>query len=208
MMLSDHAMVAAFLCELEGDMEIVQSDGSPIAVIFPETVNSVTGRPMEPASPARALANGAVMRPMEVFRQRGGAVTAAFYLELNACGPAGQVGVALFRAQKRSTAAKQYRRGSHRQEAYKVKSWSMGELCRLLSIHGEALGISYGWKTDPGVLFGNEPSWVLYIDLPKVGQVSFHNPDRGEGPAYAGEWDGRTGESTMRIIQFCEGLCT
>ena len=137
-----------------------------------------------------------------VMAQNNGDVTRAYYDALMRCGPMGEIGVALFRAQKRSRRAKEYRRGKYRRAAYDVKEWSLGEVCRLLEKHGD-LGFAWGWKQDPTVLFDGEPSWVLYVDLPRFGQVSFHAPSRGEGPDYPGEWDGQRA-SAERIIQFCD----
>ena len=115
----------------------------------------------------------------------------------------GEIAVALFRAQKRSSRAKDYKRGKFRRAAYDVKSWSMGELCRLLAKHGEQLGFKWGWQADPNVVFGDAPSWVLYVDLPGHAQVSFHNPERMKGPEYPGKWDGQRGMSEQRVIRFC-----
>lgn len=139
---------------------------------------------------------------MQVLNQNNGDVTKAYYAELNERGPAGQVAVALFRAQKRSMAAKTYRHRKFKHAAYDVKSWSMGEVCRLLKLHATTLGIRYGWKEDPDTVFGNEASWVLYVDLPQ-GQVSFHSPSRLEGPAYQSDWTGER-MSAERIVQFCD----
>ncbi len=148
------------------------------------------------------------MKAAEVFAQNNGEVTRAYYEVLNARGPAGQVAVALFRAQKRSTRAKKYRRGKWRHAAYDVKNWSLSEVCRLLKEHGAALSIRYGWKRDP-----NTPGFeqVLYVDLPNGhGQVSFHSAVRYEGPDYAGDWDGHR-LSAERIIAYAdavmEGIC-
>lgn len=137
----------------------------------------------------------------EVFRQNNGDVTKQYYADLAAMGPAGEVGVALFRAQKRSTAAKRYRRGADRSAAYDVKNWSMGEVCRLLTNHAQAIGISWGWKADANTL-GFEH--VLYVDLPN-GQCSFHSPVRLNGPDYPGVWDGQH-LSGARIIHFCDSV--
>jgi hypothetical protein len=161
------------------------------------------------------------MNAIEVFKQKNGDVTKAYYAALDAKGPAGQIATALFRAQKRSTAAKTYRGRRFRSEAYSVKEWSMSELCRLLALHGEAFGIRWGWKEDKEVLFGEKSSWVLYVDLPgptfevlteKPGvmvcapsQVSFHCPQRLTGPDYPGEWD-RQKESLTRILAFCDAI--
>lgn len=144
------------------------------------------------------------MNAIEIFKQNNGKVTKLYYIALDAKGPAGQIATALFRAQKRSTAAKNYRGRRFRRAAYDVKSWSMSELCRLLALHGEALGIRWGWKEDWETVFGENCSYVLYVDLPQ-GQVSFHNPQRGTGPDYLGEWD-KSKESLMRILAFCNAV--
>jgi hypothetical protein len=140
-------------------------------------------------------------RAIDVFLQNDGEVTKAYYAELNALGPAGQIAVALFRCQKRSTAAKRYRGGRFRRAAYDVKNWSLGELCRLLIAHAAALGITFGWKKDPDQPFY---PWVLYIELPQ-GQVSFHSPDRGAGPEFRCVWDGLKA-SQDRILEFCDAV--
>ena len=59
------------------------------------------------------------------------------------------------------------------------------------------------WKCDGTGLYTRPviappPMAILYIDLP-TGQVSFHSPNRGEGPEYEGGWDGMVGASTTRI---------
>lgn len=136
-------------------------------------------------------------RAYATFYQNDGQVTQAYYAEMNTFGHEGQLAVALFRAQKRSDAAKRYRGRSFRGEAYEVKNWSLGEICRLLS--GPDHNFVWGWKRDP-----NTPGfeWVLYVELP-TGQVSFHSASRLAGPDYRGEWDGQKGASTQRIIDFC-----
>jgi hypothetical protein len=144
------------------------------------------------------------LKAIEVFIQNDGEVTSAYYRDLHACGPLGAVAVALFRAQKRSTAAKRYRRGNWKSAAYDVKDWSMGELCKALSAHGQNHGITWGWKQDPEMVRRGDPhSWVMYVDLPGFGQVSFHTDNRKEGPDYPGEWD-RMKLSDQRIIGFCD----
>jgi len=145
------------------------------------------------------------MTAAQVFSQNDGQVTKAYYAELASRGTLGEIAVALFRCQKRSSRAKDYRRGKWRRAAYDVKQWSLGELCRLLSIHGESLGFVWGWKEDPAVVFGERASQVLYVDLPGFGQCSFHSPDRGEGPRYGGDWDGQHA-SKERIAAFCDAV--
>lgn len=143
-----------------------------------------------------------MMTAAEVFNQNDGGTTQSFYAELNRLGPLGEIAVALFRAQKRSSRAKEYRRGRFRRMAYDVKSWSLSELCRLLEKHG---GFVWGWKQDQEVRFGEEASWVLYVDLPGFGQISFHSPTRGAGPEYPGDWD-RQHASEERIIAFTDAV--
>lgn len=142
------------------------------------------------------------MNAFEVFTQNNGDVTKAYYVEMNGKGAAGQIAVALFRAQKRSTAAKNYRGRRYRQSAYDVKNWSMSEVCRLLSAHASELGITWGWQRDPSTP-GFE--WVLYVDLPDHGQCSFHSPSRLQGPDYLGTWSGLHNSAEV-ILGFCEAV--
>jgi len=145
------------------------------------------------------------MTAIEVFQGSDGAVTRAYYAALEGRGKLGLVAMNLFRAQKCSTRAKHYRGGirgvgSYKDMAYERKTWSMGEAAKILMKHGDELGIRFGWKDDPGQAYH---SWVLYVDLPGIGQVSFHSAARGEGPDYPGDWDGKR-LSEARIIQFCD----
>lgn len=138
------------------------------------------------------------MTALEVFKQSQGAVTRSYYEELQRRGPIGIVALNLFRAQKTSSRAKTYR-GEYLGMSYERKAYSMRELCKVLEEHGVALGIGYGWKEDPDA----HVPWVLYVDLPKLGQVSFHALLRGTGPVYRGEWD-RQHASGERIMRFCD----
>jgi hypothetical protein len=132
-----------------------------------------------------------------VFDQSDGKVTTAYYAKMNAKGVLGQLAVALFRAQKRSIAAKTYRRGKWTRAAYDVKNWSLSEICRILSATESKF--QWGWQRDP-----NTPGyeWVLYVELP-TGQVSFHSASRITGPLFSGHWDGK-GLSKERILKFCD----
>lgn len=142
------------------------------------------------------------MTPKEIYEGSDGDATKAMYGELQKRGPIGAVAMNLFRASKCSARAKVYRggnsKGRYRAQAYERKQWSMDNLCAILLENAEALGIRWGWKQDPDQEFHD---WVLYVDLPGVGQVSFHTSGRGKGPDYAGEWD-RTREAAARIIAF------
>lgn len=137
------------------------------------------------------------MQAAAVFAQSSGDLTKSYYAEMNTKGPLGELAVALFRAQKRSSAAKKYRRGKFTHAAYDVKNWSLGEICRVITTYD--LRFEWGWKRDPKTP-GYE--WVLYVDLP-TGQCSFHSSQRLHDKNYPGEWDGE-GMSQPRILAFCD----
>jgi hypothetical protein len=105
----------------------------------------------------------------------------------------------VLRAVKCSERAKGYRRFGYKGSAYDRKHWSMGNLCRVLGEHGEALGIRWGWREDPAQEFY---PWVLYVTLPDVGQVSFHDSTRGSGPDFPDAWDGVRGAGPQRACSF------
>lgn len=147
------------------------------------------------------------MKAIEVYQGSDGAVTTAYYKDLEKLGPIGVVAMNLFRAQKCSARAKLYRggirgKGSYKSMAYERKAWSMEKLSEVLVEHGAKLAIRWGWKQDPNVLFGEQESWVLYVDLPQ-GQVSFHNRVKYAGQIYPSEWDGFRA-SCDRILAFCD----
>src|SRR4051812_36241925 len=132
------------------------------------------------------------MKAQHVYEGADGVVTRAYYAQLEALGAIGFVAMNLFRAQKCSSRAKAYRggirgKGSYKSMAYERKGWSLQQLADALVIHGETLGISFGWGKDLSQTYNEH---VLYIDLPQ-GQVSFHSPTRYKGPDYPGEWDGQ-----------------
>lgn len=146
---------------------------------------------------------------IRIFAQNDGDVTKAYYARLNSLGPLGQLAVALFRAQKRSTAAKKYRGGGFRGAAYDVKNWSLSEICRILLsfdsatfVPSHGVTFSWGWQRDP-----NTPGfeWVLYVELP-TGQASFHSAERLKGPDFNGKWDGVRGGSVTSILAFCDSI--
>jgi hypothetical protein len=147
------------------------------------------------------------MLAKQIFKQSNGAVTKAYYSDLEKLGPVGVVALNLFRAQKCSTRAKKYRGGikglgSYRDMAYDRKQYSMQNLCEVLGQHGASLGIVFGWKIDPREHSRNK--WVLYVDIP-TGQASFHCEKRFAGPDYQKEWDGGHG-SENHILEFCDSL--
>ncbi len=145
------------------------------------------------------------MTALEVYKKSDGELTKRFYAHLEERGVIGQVAMNLFRAQKCSAQAKEYTR-RYKGAAYDRKQWSIDNLVKILGQHAAALDIEFGWKQDASTLFDGEPSWVLYVDLPKFGQVSFHSPTRGSGPDYQKEFDGCKGMSAGRIIQFADAV--
>jgi hypothetical protein len=148
------------------------------------------------------------MSARDIYDGSDGDATKRYYQRLCEAGPIGVVAMNLFRAQKCSARAKKYRGGikgvgSFRSLAYERKTYSMEELCGALQLHGSKLGINFGWKLDPATPLNGGASWVLYVDLPHLGQISFHSPTRMPGPDYPGEWD-RERRSEERILAFCE----
>jgi hypothetical protein len=150
--------------------------------------------------------SGPVLSAWHVYRQSDGAVTRAFYEQLKTKGPIGEIAINLFRAQKASHRAKKYRggirgKGSYRSMAYDRKGWSLQNLAKSLVEHGKALSIAFGWGYDDKAY---DNKHVLYVDLPP-GQVSFHSPERYEGPDYPHGWD-HARLSDARICKFCDSL--
>lgn len=138
------------------------------------------------------------MNPWQVYKQQNGEVTKAYYAEMNAKGYAGMLAVALFRAQKRSDAAKRYRKGpGYKTAAYDVKNWSISQVVAILQRHN--FGFQWGWRKDP-----KSPGhpWVLYVNLP-TGQCSFHTAERLAGPDFTGAWVPGDGSLTA-ILLYCE----
>lgn len=140
---------------------------------------------------------------MQVYAGSNGEATLALYARLSAAGTEGAIAVELFRAHKASARAKTYRggvpgRGSYRGMAYGRKDWALDNLCDLLAVHADHIGIAWGWKEDSAQPYHR---WVLYAELP-TGQVSFHTAARGSGPAFAGVWDGIRDMGAMRICRW------
>lgn len=110
----------------------------------------------------------------------------------------------LFRASKCSERAKVYRGRGYRGAAYDRKKWSMDNLCTALTEHADAMGIVWGWKSDPAMSADDPFRFVLYVEIP-TGQVSFHGP-RGVGPDYAGDWDRALKTGPDRICRWIAQL--
>jgi hypothetical protein len=137
-----------------------------------------------------------------VFVGRDGAVTKALYDRLMTHGPRGVVAVNLMRVLKNSGFAKGYRFRRSTQAAYDAKNWAIGEVCAALIRHPNVIR-TWGWgRDDNAVNFEH----VLYVDIPGVGQVSFHNGCRHDGPDYPDQWDGRRGTGPDRICAWIEAI--
>lgn len=151
------------------------------------------------------IVTGTVTEVVRVFTGSDGKATQDLYARLARLGPAGVVAMNLLRAQKNSERAKVYRggnsNGSYKRQAYERKQWAMGQLCVELVAHAAGAGVtSWGWKVDPAA--EGPYCWVLYVELPDRGQVSFHTDHRGQGPDYPGDWDRNVGASATRIMYF------
>lgn len=142
------------------------------------------------------VARAAAATAMEVFNGSDGKLTVAYYRRLCSVGAVGVVAMNLFRAQKTSSRAKQYRGRQYKSASYETKNYSLECLCAALEKTPE---IVWGWKHDPKTP-GYE--WVLYCELP-TGQCSFHSASRLKGPDFPLEWDGDR-LSTQRILDFCD----
>jgi hypothetical protein len=127
---------------------------------------------------------------------------------LQKCGQLGRLAAQLFRVQKSSSRAKRYRRGSgvrrndgsklsYRDLSYDHKGKCLKTLCEMLT--ADSCDLEWGWKPDPSNPIAPN---ILYVETP-IGQVSFHSPNRYEGPDFLGEWDRLIG-SEQRIVQFCQ----
>lgn len=133
---------------------------------------------------------------MRIYQGSDGEQTRALYMHLEARGPRGIVAAFLMRAQKNSERAKVYRGHGYKNAAYDRKQWALEHLAAALATHAEDLGIAWGWGLDEAQPYHQH---VLYVDLPNVGQVSFHTDRRAVGPDYRGAWDGQRGMSPQRI---------
>lgn len=146
---------------------------------------------------------------MEIYTGSDGDRTRALYEALALVGPIGVVATNLFRAVKASERAKVYRggqrgKGSYRRMAYDRKGWAIDNLTKALTVHAAELAIVWGWGEDRATA---GYSHVLYVET-TAGQISFHSPYRGDGPDYAGEWDGEKGQAAGRACKFCATALT
>ncbi|MEO8270377.1 MAG: hypothetical protein ABI557_11705 [Aureliella sp.] len=139
------------------------------------------------------------MDAKKAFASKDAKQTILFQDRLISRGHAGQVAFGLFRASKRSQRAKSYRRGM-RASAYDAKSNALQHLDSALSRWGQELGIEWGWNIDP-----SQPvhRFVLYVDLPKHGQASFHAGKAESETVYRKDWSGKR-DSAEVVLAYCQ----
>lgn len=140
-----------------------------------------------------------VAQVMQVYIGSDGGMTRALYEALEERGPAGRVATNLFRAVKCSERAKRYRGRGFKASAYERKEWSLGNLCEVLERHADELGIKWGWSVDEAQAYHDK---VLYVELERFGQVSFHAAERLGGPDFTGQWDGARGSAPQRVCAY------
>lgn len=141
-----------------------------------------------------------------VYYGSDGAKTRSLLRRLESFGLIGKIAAQLFRAQKYSSRAEDYR-GCIRRSSGKRTSFSylandkkrkaLNDICSSLS--QSAHDLRWGWGYDSAQSDANH---VLIIDLPN-GQVSFLLPTRCDGPDYPSNWK-RVRGSERRIIEFCQ----
>lgn len=154
--------------------------------------------------PSAPRGDAVLTRVGEVFDGSDGNATKDLYALLCQKGPIGTVAMNLFRASKCSARAKVYRggdeNGSWREQAYARKKYSIEQLCKILATHAAALSIDWWWGRDE--VLGGPHSKVLYVDVPVIGQISFHSDERESGPDYKKGWDGVRGAQVGRVCLF------
>jgi len=163
-------------------------------------------RNRKPYSKAKVIhKNIAEMSVREIYEGSNGEATTGLYKRLFKLGSIGEIAVYLFRACKTSERAKVYRggisgKGSYRSMSYDRKNDSLEKLCNVLTNCADKYEITWGWKKD---YRQEKHSWVLYVDLHGIGQMSFHSETRYIGPKYYGKWDGKS-ESAKNVITFVD----
>ena len=138
------------------------------------------------------------MKAQEAFDSRVASVTLGYQNELIMRGEPGQLAFGLFRAQKRSTRAKQYRR-RWKSQTYQGKSDALRFVDAALTAWAELLQVQWGWATDPGQQVHNQ---ILYVEIPNVGQCSYHSERRFSAKEFPGQWD--RGCSRETVLRYCD----
>lgn len=139
------------------------------------------------------------MHAVDAFQTKIASETVAYQNELILRGELGQIAFGLFRAQKRSTKAKDYR-GSLRRSSYDGKNEALKYLDSALTLWDAELGINWGWKRDQRQEYHNQ---VLYVELPDHGQCSFHSATSVSKKEFDGEWDSSK-PVLETVLEFCD----
>lgn len=139
------------------------------------------------------------MNAFEAFNVRDQSITCRFQNDLLSRGKIGQIAFGLFRAQKRSTLAKTYRRGM-RHKSYDAKNEALHYLDTCLTLWADELGYRWGWQHDSQQEFHNQ---VLYFEDGVFGQASFHAQRASSNKRFEGKWDRRKASADV-IIAFCD----
>jgi len=126
-----------------------------------------------------------MIHALEAFETRSRDKTVEFQNDLLCRGRAGQLAFGLFRAQKRSTLAKTYRRHNDRQSSYDGKNEALQYLDAVLSRWGAAMKIEWGWQVDRKTEVHQH---VLYVQLTDKRQCSFHSGKCYSEKAFPDQW--------------------
>lgn len=138
---------------------------------------------------------------LEAFNASDQEKTTVFQDELMCRGRTeGQLAFGLFRAQKRSSRAKEYRRRSHKQNSYAGKAEALKYVDAVLSSWGDELDVNWGWRVDPRQAFHKH---VLYVDFGSGYQCSFHSEVRYSEREFDGKWDSSS-SSTRTVLEYCD----
>lgn len=153
----------------------------------------------------------------QVYRSYDGGNEYPLYSILQSAGGVFAIAAYLLRAQRMSESAKSVNLSGFsfldredyaalrdaRRRKYDGKQQGIDDLCNALKIDADRFGIVWGWGVDD-----QQPVYrhVLYVDLPRKKQVSFHCAARGAGPDYALPWDGVPNASGDRILGFIASL--
>lgn len=143
-----------------------------------------------------------MLRAIDAFNTMDMETTTQYQNDLFCRGVEGQLAFGLFRAQKRSTKAKGYRRGQHRHNSYAAKNEALQYVDAVLSRWGHDLELEWGWQTDPQQSMHRE---VLYVDFRGGYQCSFHSEVRHSSKQFPFQWDNMA-SSLNTVIEFCDQI--
>ena len=141
-----------------------------------------------------------MLRAIDAFNTSDMEKTTQYQNDLFCRGQEGQLAFGLFRAQKRSAKAKDYRRGHHRQNSYAAKNDALKYVDAVLSRWASDLDVEWGWQVDPQQAKHNQ---VLYVDFGGGYQCSFHSEVRHSSREFPGRWD-TASSSVKTVLEYCD----